>query len=89
MFVLIIEKRISCEVKGVGGRKTDEQDWYVLLAVAIPFKPSVGFELRLKGKSNIVKLSRVIYDPNKGTFWSTTISVLHPKPDAKTYAKPG
>jgi len=87
MFVLIIEKRISCEVKGIGRRKTDEQDWYVLLAAAIPFKPSVGFELRLKGEDNIAKLIRVVYDPSNGTFWAQALPVLHPKPNAKKVAQ--
>ena len=88
MFVLIIEKRISCEAKGVGGRKTDEQDWYVLLAVALPFKPSVGFEIQLKGgEENVVRLTRVIYNPKNGTFWSKTTPVLHPKPNTQSVAQ--
>ena len=87
MFVLIIERRISCEVKGVGV-KTDEQDWYVLLAVALPFEPSVGFEIQLKdGEENVIRLTRVIYDPKDGTFWSKTTPVLHPKPNAQTVAQ--
>lgn len=82
MFVLIIEKRISARVEAKG----ENPDWYVLLAVALPFKPSVGFEVELKNKT-YVKLQRVVYSPNNGTFWAQVVPHLHPRPDAKKVAQ--
>ena len=84
MFVLIVEKRISAQIKDRG---RSAPDWYVLLAVALPFKPSVGFEIQLKGATNVLKLTRVIYDPSNGTFRAQTTPVLHPKPNAQTVAQ--
>jgi len=83
MYVLVVEKRISAQIKDRG---RSAPDWYVLLAIALPFEPSVGFEIQLKGKST-TKLTRVIYNPNNGTFWARVPPILHPKPDAQKVAQ--
>lgn len=85
MFVVIIEKRISAEVKT--GDK-DSVDWYVLLASALPFAPVVGTEIQIPGAgaTSFVRLERVVYNPGDGTFWAQAKTILHPKPDAETVA---
>jgi len=83
MFVMIVEKRISATVVKRGELT---EDWYVLVAIALPFKPSVGFEVELKGSAS-VKLLRVVYNPNNGTFWAQVKPVLHPRPNAREAAQ--
>ena len=83
MYVLILEKRISAKIEDRG---KSPPDWYVLLAVALPFEPSVGFEIQLKGKRT-TKLTRVVYNPDDMTFWAKVPSVHHPRPDAQSVAQ--
>ncbi len=84
MFVLIIEKRISSKIKKMGD---PVKDWYVLMAAALPFEPSTGLEIELKGESNTIELTRVVFRPTNGTFWAETKPVLHPRPDTQTVAQ--
>lgn len=78
MFVLVIEKRISA--------KAGKEDWYTLVAQALSFEPRVGLEIQLK-KHMFIKLERVVYDPNHGTFWAQVEPMLHPKPNAAKLAE--
>jgi len=84
MYVMIVEKRISAQIKDRG---RSAPDWYILLAVAIPFAPPVGFEMQLKEEWAIIKLTKVVYNPNNATFLAQTAPILHPKPDAPTVAQ--
>jgi len=86
MFIVIVEKRISSEIKKMGD---PAKDWYVLLAAVLPFAPMVRCELQISkvGCSEFITLGRVVYNPHDGTFWAETASILHPKPDAQTVAK--
>lgn len=82
MFVTIVEKRISSEIKKMGDPC---KDWYALLAIALPFKPSVGFEFQVNKQVSIT-LERVIYNPANLTFWAQVEPLLHPKPNAERVA---
>lgn len=84
MFVVIVEQRISAERKGVG--KARVEDWYALVALALPFEARVGTELFTKA-NKVIELVRVIYNPSTATFWAELGPILHPKPDAMTVAK--
>lgn len=84
MFVVIVEQCISAERKGVG--KTPVEDWYALVALALPFEARVGTELCTKA-NKVIELTRVIYNPSNVSFWAELESILHPKPDAETVAK--
>lgn len=78
MFVLIIEKRISAKANAV--------DWYVLVAVVLPFAPFAELlEIQL-AKHVFVKLERVVYNPKNGTFWAQAEPFIHPQPNAKQVA---
>lgn len=83
MFVVIIEQRISAEVKEFS---KSEKDWYALVALAVPFEARVGTEIFTKA-NKVIELVRVIYNPNNATFWAELGPILHPEPDAKTVAE--
>lgn len=85
MFIVIVEKRISCEVTHQGDKVT-EQDWFVLLVKILPFAPVEGTIIQLEPDYTI-QFECVVYNPNNGTFNAKTASRLHPIPDAETCAR--